>query len=139
MTAYPHEPGYKARDTSRSAAEGIAPAAKSIRARVFDALDAIHAETVIRWIIEGGAKGADESAAIWAIRRGVTSQRFSASWAERGPAAGPIRNQQMIDEGKPDLVLAFPGGRGTADMVRRAKAAGVEVREVPAPTNPGAA
>jgi hypothetical protein len=37
-----------------------------------------------------------------------------------GRSGGPKRNQQMLEEGKPDLVLAFPGGRGTADMVRRA-------------------
>jgi ABC-type branched-subunit amino acid transport system substrate-binding protein len=36
----------------------------------------------------------------------------------------------MIREGKPDAVVAFPGGRGTADMVRQARAAGIEVREV---------
>jgi hypothetical protein len=35
----------------------------------------------------------------------------------------------MLEYG-PDLVVAFPGGRGTADMVRRAKAAGCEVLEV---------
>lgn len=48
----------------------------------------------------------------------------------RGKAAGPIRNQHMIDTAKPDLVVSFPGGAGTADMVRRAKAAGVRVIEV---------
>lgn len=36
----------------------------------------------------------------------------------------------MIDEGRSNLVLAIPGGRGTADMVRRARAAGIEVREI---------
>lgn len=41
--------------------------------------------------------------------------------------AGPDRNQRMIDEGRPDLVVAFPGGRGTADMIRRATEAGIEV------------
>lgn len=35
---YPDAPGYKARDTSREAAEGVAPKARSLRARVFDAL-----------------------------------------------------------------------------------------------------
>jgi len=44
--------------------------------------------------------------------------------------AGPDRNKRMMDEGKPDLVVAFPGGDGTADMVRKAKAAGIEVIEV---------
>jgi len=52
-----------------------------------------------------------------------------ANWAELGRKAGPIRNQQMLDEGKPNLVVAFPGGRGTADIVRRARAAGIEVVE----------
>ena len=41
-----------------------------------------------------------------------------------------MRNQKMLDEGKPDLVVAFAGGRGTADMVRIAKRSGVEVREI---------
>ncbi len=44
-----------------------------------------------------------------------------------GKSAGSIRNQQMIDEGKPDLVVAFPGGFGTKDMVRRAKKHNIEV------------
>jgi len=55
---------------------------------------------------------------------------FLANWRTHGKAAGPIRNQQMLDEGRPHLVVAFPGGTGTADMVRRAKAAGVPVMEV---------
>jgi hypothetical protein len=44
--------------------------------------------------------------------------------------AGPLRNYQMLEEGKPDLVVAFPGGGGTKDMVRRAVKAGVSVHEV---------
>lgn len=38
----------------------------------------------------------------------------------------------MLDEGKPHLVVAFPGGRGTADMIDRARSAGVRVMEIPA-------
>jgi hypothetical protein len=44
--------------------------------------------------------------------------------------AGFRRNQKMIDEGKPDQGVAFPGGPGTADMVRRLKKAGIPVTEV---------
>ena len=55
---------------------------------------------------------------------------YPADWDKHGKAAGPIRNKQMIDEGKPDLVIAFPGGRGTAGAVRLAKFAGVTVRVV---------
>jgi hypothetical protein len=54
-----------------------------------------------------------------------------ADWKAHGRAAGPIRNQRMIDEHRPELVVAAPGGRGTADMVRRARAAGIEVFEIP--------
>lgn len=81
-------------------------------------------------IIQGGSYGADACASEWAYTRAVLDRQFPADWKTHGRAAGPIRNQQMIDEGKPDLVVAFPGGTGTADMVRRAKAAGVRVIEV---------
>lgn len=93
-------------------------------------LQAIHLKRGITAIIEGGATGADALAAAWAKLEGVPTERFPADWKAHGRAAGPIRNQQMIDEGKPDLVVAFPGGRGTADMVRRAKKAGIPVREI---------
>lgn len=78
-------------------------------------------------IITGCAKGADSLAAREAAKRNLPCKVFRADWKTHGRAAGPIRNQEMLDEGKPDLVMAFPGGRGTADMVRRAKAAGVPV------------
>lgn len=55
---------------------------------------------------------------------------YPANWLKYGRMAGAMRNQQMLDEEEVDLVVAFPGGKGTADMVRRARAAGIEVREV---------
>ncbi|WP_226736027.1 hypothetical protein [Microvirga lenta] len=42
-----------------------------------------------------------------------------------------IRSQPMLNVGKPHVVIAFPGGRGTADIVRQAKAAGIKVPEAP--------
>lgn len=97
--------------------------------RVFQTLSCIEGVAVI---IHGGALGADSWAAQWAYDYEVPCFRYPARWKVHGKAAGPIRNQQMLDEGKPDLVVAFPGGIGTADMVRRARAAGVEVREIKA-------
>ena len=81
-------------------------------------------------IISGAAPGADSIALDWAVVNWCQFYEFPADWAKYGKAAGPIRNQQMIDEGKPDLVIAFRGGRGTADMIRRARKAGIEVREI---------
>lgn len=81
-------------------------------------------------IIEGGAIGADKLANNWARDTGHPCVTYSANWGLHGKAAGPIRNQQMIDEGKPDLVVAFPGGKGTKDMVTRAEKAGIRFMEV---------
>jgi len=81
-------------------------------------------------IIHGGAKGADRFADQWAVVHWKQFEEYPANWKKYGKAAGVIRNQQMIDEGKPDLVVAFPGGRGTANMIKLAKKAGIEVREI---------
>lgn len=78
-------------------------------------------------VIHGGARGADTLAGRWASMEKIKVHVFPANWKRDGKAAGPIRNQRMLDEGAPDLVVAFPGGRGTADMVRRATAHGVKV------------
>lgn len=97
-------------------------------AQVHRELDRIHAERSISVLMEGGATGVDRFAFEWHCGKlPMLCERWEADWGKHGRAAGPIRNQRMLDEGKPDLVVAFPGGRGTADMVRRAKAAGVEV------------
>ena len=78
-------------------------------------------------IIHGAARGADEMAGHWARRNGVTEIAYPADWATHGRAAGPIRNQAMINDQNPDMVLACHGGRGTLDMVRRAERAGIPV------------
>lgn len=82
-------------------------------------------------IIEGGARGADFLARVWAKFRYLPFEEFPADWKQFGKSAGFLRNQQMLIEGKPDVVLAFEGGNGTASMVRLAKDAGVKVIEVP--------
>jgi uncharacterized protein (DUF2336 family) len=93
-----------------------------------DTLTAMHEATPFSLLIHGAAPGADTLAETWAATKSVPTQRFVAFWHTEGRAAGPIRNQRMLDEGKPELVVAFPGGKGTADMVARAEKAGVPVR-----------
>lgn len=82
-------------------------------------------------LICGMARGADALAYGWARFWGLSVDEFPADWKLHGRAAGPIRNQQMLDEGRPDTCIAFPGGNGTADMVRRCRIKGVPVVEVP--------
>lgn len=72
-------------------------------------------------------RGADGLAHAWAVTRGQPVEPVPAHWTTGGKAAGPRRNQRMLDEKRPSLVVAFPGDRGTADMVRRAQSAGVPV------------
>lgn len=100
--------------------------------RVSAVLHKLNNEAGIDLIIEGGARGADYLAHVWATMAGVDTERFEAEWEHFGKMAGGIRNTRMLTEGKPDLVIAFPGGRGTADMVRKARRAGVDVVEIAA-------
>lgn len=82
-------------------------------------------------IISGGATGADSVAIDWAIVNWCTFDEYKADWDRYGYKAGPIRNAQMLREGRPSIVMAFPGGGGTADMVAQARMANVKVIAVP--------
>lgn len=78
-------------------------------------------------IISGMARGADTIGETWAKNNGIEVMEFPADWDTHKKAAGPIRNQQMLDEGKPTGAIMFPGGTGTADMAKRLQKAGVRI------------
>lgn len=90
-------------------------------------LGGIHKDHCISLLIHGGANGADRMAGEFAKWKGIAVKEYPADWQKHGKAAGPIRNRQMLEDGKPDLVIAFSGGRGTANMISQARAAGVKV------------
>ncbi len=92
---------------------------------VFSTLDRLQKAYGFDVVIEGDAKGADRIAGYWARKNRLTNLKFPANWEQHGKRAGPIRNQQMLDEGQPDMGVAFDGGIGTYDMIRRLKNAGV--------------
>lgn len=93
-------------------------------------------------LIEGEARGADLLARRYAERRKIPVNAFPALWDKHGKAAGPIRNTQMLSEGRPDLVVAFlyhvgaqevmyglsdsQYNRGAKHMINIAQKAGVE-------------
>lgn len=84
-------------------------------------------------VIHGGADGVDASANQWADATHTEKLVFPIAkedWDRVGSIAGNLRNTQMMDDGKPDVCLQFPGGGGTADMASKAKAAGKPVIEV---------
>lgn len=81
-------------------------------------------------LVHGAARGADTLAAKVGGKLGFTLEPHPADWDTHGPAAGPIRNAEMISLGA-DLVIAFPSnGPGTADCKRRAVRAGIPVLDV---------
>jgi hypothetical protein len=82
------------------------------RERVFAVLDELRPCE----IAQGEATGADSLAKAWAAERGVPCARFPALWNVEGKSAGPKRNRRMFSGFEPDGTVAFPGGRGTADM-----------------------
>jgi hypothetical protein len=89
-----------------------------------DRLSEIHSHTPVTLLIHGDARGADRLAGAWAGAMEIPMMIFPANW-NLGKQAGYIRNKQMLEEGKPDLVLAFPGGRGTEMMMQLTLEAGV--------------
>lgn len=120
------------------------------RYRVTSVLDHYHAQRPFAVVIEGGATGADALAAEWAKSRSVLVETYEAAWDDLNAhplvlrrrrdgtpynaAAGAIRNERMLAEGLPDVVIAFPGGSGTANMTKQAKLPEwrVPVLEIPA-------
>ena len=100
------------------------------RRKLYEVLDVTHAANLIGLLITGEARGAYGLAVDWAGMRNVETLVINADWETQGRSAGPKRNQRMLDEGKPDLVIAFPGGSGTADMVKRSELAGVPVAKI---------
>jgi len=90
----------------------------------FDFLDHVFPSTDGMELVCGMANGADSIGYKWAKSKGnILIHKFPALWDVHGKAAGPIRNQQMVDFGFHTLVV-FPGGRGTAHMTSISQKAG---------------
>ena len=119
--------------------------AYSDRARVEETLNRIHAATPLDVLIHGDASGADSLARDWAIRNGVKHDPYPAAWDDidavpcrvkwrgRKPynaLAGLSRNIRMLIQGAPELVVAFPGGAGTAHCRAQALRRDIAVLDV---------
>lgn len=93
-------------------------------------LNRVHAKRPITLLIHGAARGADALAGRWADENGIECTPYPADWERYRNRAGPIRNAQMLRETQPELVIAFPGGSGTQDMITRALDAATPVLAV---------
>lgn len=97
--------------------------------KVYETLDKVLVVFPNLYIINGGARGADKISTSWSEDMLVNFKEFPAGWKKHPIAAGPIRNREMLKYGF-NLLIAFSGGRGTADMVKITKNAGIPVREI---------
>lgn len=92
----------------------------SNRKLVYAALDRLYNSDYIgrMTLIEGGAKGADRLAQDWANQAHIDVDLITceADWDRYGLSAGMRRNKDMANL-KPDVCIAFLGGRGTQNMV----------------------
>lgn len=106
------------------------------RDKVYETLDGVLKRNKISLLIVGynpkdsKYQGADQLAYEWARDRKVGSWTFPADWLKHKKAAGPIRNREMRDVGKPSHAIAFPGGTGTAGMVKLLAEVGIKAWEI---------
>lgn len=100
------------------------------REALFSCLDDLHAATPVSLIVNGGARGVDYLASLWANERGIELKVFKADRHSSGQDAFVVLNGRMLETIRPDLVVAFPGGTITADLIARAKIAGIPVKKV---------
>lgn len=113
---------------------------------LFSVLDGLDAQKRIDIVICGHARGADQCGHAWGVARGRTVHCFPAQWEKHGRAAGPIRNQVMLDDlvslrDSHDIMVVgfhddFANSRGTQDMIRRSREAGVYAAVVGHDTEP---
>ena len=81
-------------------------------------------------VVQGWGDGVDLAAAEWAETQCLPFFSFPANWTDFGKMAGPYRNELMLTIGKPDIVVVFPGGKGTTDMKNRADKRGIHIIEI---------
>ena len=96
---------------------------------IWTQMNRIHTETPITAMITGGQRGVDTIANEWGKTKPIERFVSRAEWKKYGRPAGPKRNARML-EWRPDLVVAFPGGPGTANMIEQAKRACVPVKKI---------
>jgi YspA, cpYpsA-related SLOG family len=98
---------------------------------IFRTLDNIHLKTSISSLIHGDSTGVDKIAEGWAKSRSIPVAAFPADWDKYGKKAGPIRNRIMLDKHMDaSMLVAFPGGRGTSDMVKQTSETPIQINKV---------
>lgn len=94
-----------------------------------EVLSQVHKTASIELLVHGAARGADSMAGQWARDNGIQEVLCPANWRTHGKSAGYKRNKAMLGL-RPELVIAFPGGRGTEVMINLSERAGITVIKI---------
>jgi hypothetical protein len=98
------------------------------RERLADILNEFHAKEHFSTLICGNEGSAERLATQWANRNHIEIVVIHAGRQRKGFGATPERNERLLQEGRPDLIVAFPGGEMTRHMIDLAKSANIPVR-----------
>ena len=98
---------------------------------VWDKLDVANSHQLVDALVNGGARGVDTFARNWALDRRIDIIDVPAIWDNYGKSAGPRRNRLMARLIAPhiSMLVAFPGGVGTANMIANARQLKIAVFE----------
>lgn len=93
-------------------------------------LDAYHRLRPVLVLIHGGSQFLGSDVEDWARETGVDVVRYPPNWQRYGKHAERHRNQFMLTDSRPDVIIALPGGDDTSELVSQAKACGIHVLTV---------
>ncbi len=94
---------------------------------ILSELNRIHAEYPVTVLIHGGLPALGSSAEDWARQNDIHIVRYPANWSLLGKQADAKRNRFMLEDSRPDALLAFPGGRHLQELVQQARAQNIPV------------
>lgn len=101
-----------------------------------EVMDHVHKVCYVDLLINGDSAGADRAAQYWTRQREIPFLCVPAQWSLYQNAAGPMRNARMLGiTEKVDIVVAFPGGAGTQNMIDTARTNNIYVLDTV--SNPG--
>lgn len=88
-------------------------------------LNDLHHSHKVALVISGTASGADSCGEFWAEVNNISVERHRPDWERWGKFAGILRNTDMAVAA--DALAVFPGGKGTANMLKQAQERGLRV------------
>lgn len=89
-------------------------------ALVYRVLEELHSAHRFTLVIHGGERGVDSLTDAWAMNKRLPIEAYRPDWPLHGKLADAKRQVEMLRSGRPTMLVAFPGGKGTKNLVQLA-------------------